>query len=126
MIPKLIVILFGLFIIFAGFIMLLNPEKARRIVSRAGSTIFINYAELILRMSAGIALILSAENSKSEFLFQILGWFITVSSVIIMIVPRKLHHQYSVKSAKIIKPNYFRIISPFSFLFGGFLIYAVL
>ena len=52
MIPKLIVILFGLFIIFAGFIILLNPEKARRIVSRAGSTIFINYAELILRMSA--------------------------------------------------------------------------
>ena len=125
MIPKLIVILFGLFIISAGFIMLLNPEKARQILQKAGSTNVINFTELGLRLIAGVALVLSADEAKFESFFRILGWFIAVSSVIIMIIPRRLHHQYSVKAAEILKPNYFRMVSPMAFLFGGFLIYAV-
>lgn len=122
---KWIIIFFGLFIVFAGFIMLLKPEKARQILRKAGSTNFINYTELIVRMVPAVGLILYAEHSKFEAFFEILGWFMLVSSIVLIILPRKLHHQYSVRCAEIIKPNYFRIISPLSFIFGGFLIYAL-
>lgn len=47
-IAKWIVILFGLFLIAAGFLMLVAPEKARAILRKAGSTNFINYTELII------------------------------------------------------------------------------
>jgi hypothetical protein len=43
---KWIVIVFGVFLIGAGFLMLLNPKKARSILQGAGSTNFINYAEI--------------------------------------------------------------------------------
>jgi len=36
-----------------------------------------------------------------------------------------LHHDYSLKSAEILKPIYFRLISPFSMLIGFAILYAV-
>ncbi len=105
--------------------MIFKPEKARSILRKAGSTNLINYAELSLRMVPAVGLILSAEYSKFELFFKLLGWFMFISSIIIMIIPRQLHHQYSIKSAEILKPRYFQLISPLSFTFGGFLIYAV-
>jgi hypothetical protein len=48
-----------------------------------------------------------------------------VTSLILYVVPRRLHHGYSLKSAEILKPLYFQFISPLAFLFGAVLIYAV-
>ena len=126
LIAKWIVILFGLFLIGAGFLMLIAPEKARAVLRKAGSTNFINYAELIIRMIPAIGLILYAAYSKHPVPFKILGWFMLITSVILCFIPRKLHHRYSIKSADILKPLYFRLISPFSFLFGSAIIYSVL
>jgi len=42
------IILFGLFFICVGFLMLIRPDKAREIVRKAGSTNFINYAEITI------------------------------------------------------------------------------
>ncbi len=120
-----LVAIFGIYLILAGLIMLFKPEKARSILRKAGSTNLINYAELSLRMVPAVGLILSAEYSKFELFFKLLGWFMFISSIIIMIIPRQMHHQYSIKSAEILKPRYFQLISPLSFTFGGFLIYAV-
>jgi len=41
-------------------------------------------------------------------------------------VPRKMHHQFSMKSADMLKPIYFQLISPFAFLIGGLIIYNTL
>ena len=53
---KFIIIVFGLFFIGCGGLMLLNPVKAREILRKAGSTNFINYAEITLRMVLAISL----------------------------------------------------------------------
>ncbi len=126
LIAKWIVILFGLFLIAAGFLMLFAPEKARATLRKAGSTNFINYAELITRMIPAVGLILYAPFSRYPLVFQVLGWFMLVTSIILCFIPRKLHHNYSMKSADILKPVYFRLISPFSFLFGSAIIYSVI
>ena len=49
-IAKWTVIIFGIFFICVGTIMLFKPQKAREILRKAGSTNFINYAEITLRM----------------------------------------------------------------------------
>lgn len=125
LIAKFIIIVFAIFIISSGLLMLFAPEKARRILRKAGSTNFINYAEITIRMIPAIGLILAAEVSKYPEFFKILGWFMLITSLILYFVPRRLHHGYSVKCADIIKPLYFQIISPLAFLFGFILIYAV-
>jgi uncharacterized membrane protein YfcA len=123
---KWIIILFGLFFIGVGFLMLIKPEKARNILRKAGSTNFINYAEITIRMIPAVGLILSADNSKFPDIFKIVGWFILFTSLVLYFVPRQLHHNFSLKAADIIKPLYFQIISPISFLFGILLIYCVI
>lgn len=124
-IAKLTIIGFGIFIISVGLIMLFAPQKARQILRKAGSTNFINYAEITIRMIPAAALILYSDFSKYPEFFKILGWFMLVTSLVLYFVPRRIHHNYSLKCADIIKPLYFQFISPFSFLFGAALIYCV-
>ena len=70
-IAKWTIISFGIFFIGVGFIMLFSPQKARQILRKAGSTNFINYAEITLRMIPAAALILSANISKYPEVFKI-------------------------------------------------------
>lgn len=106
--------------------MLLRPEVARKILRKAGSTKFINYSELLLRMIPAGALIIYADYSKFPSAFSIVGWFMIFTSVVLLIIPRKSHHKFSTSSAEFITPRYFQFISPFAFFIGGLIIYSVL
>jgi uncharacterized membrane protein YfcA len=124
-IAKWTIIFFGLFFISVGLIMLLKPQKARQILRKAGSTNFINYAEITLRIIPAVALILSADNSKHPDIFKIFGWFMLVTSFVLYFVPRQLHHKFSMKAADFLKPLCFQLISPFAFIIGIVIIYSV-
>lgn len=124
-ISKYIIILFGLFFIVMGFLMLFNPNKARAIVRKAGSTNLINYGEISIRMIPAIALIIYADLSKFPEAFKIFGWFMLMTSLILFFVPRQLHHNFSNNAADKLKPLYFQFISPFSFIIGIVIIYSV-
>ena len=124
-IAKWIILFFGIFIIFIGFIMLIYPKKARNTLRKAGSTNFINYAEITIRLIPASALILYSELSKFPDAFKIFGCIMLITSLVLYLVPRKIHLNFSNKSADILKPIYFRLISPFAFLFGGLIIYSI-
>ena len=93
-ISKWIVLLFGSFIIFIGFVMLFNPKKARETIRKAGSTNFINYAEITSRLIPAVALILYSDISKYPEAFKVFGWIMLITSLVLYIVPRKIHHQF--------------------------------
>jgi len=124
-IGKWIVILFGIFFICVAGVMLIKQTIARETLRKAGSTNFINYAEITTRMIPAIGLILVADNSKFPDIFKIFGWFMLITSFVLYFVPRRLHHDFSNKCADILKPLYFQLISPFSFLIGILIIYCV-
>ncbi len=119
------IVIFGIFLIGVGFLMLFAPLRARNVLRKAGSTNFINYAEITLRMIPAAAMVIYADFSRYPDFFWILGWFMLMTSLVLYVVPRRLHHGYALKWADIIKPLYFQLIAPFSFLFGAILIYAV-
>jgi len=125
-ISKCIIILFGVFIIYVGLLMFFDPEKARATLMKAGSTNFINYGEITMRMIVALALIFYSEFSKYPEMFKIFGWFMLVTSLILYCVPRKLHHRFSLTSAAILKPVFVRVLSPFSLLLGSAIIYCVI
>lgn len=122
-VSKLIVTLFGVFIIFAGLLMLFRPRLSRDILRKFASTNLINYTEITIRLVVGVSLILVSDLCKSPIAFKLLGWFMSITAIILFIVPRNLHHKFSTKSAEILKPMYVRTISPFALLFGGLIIY---
>ena len=119
------IIAFGIFFIGVGLLMLLAPKKAREILRKAGSTNFINYAEITIRMIPAAALILSADISKYPEVFKIFGWFMLFTSFVLYFVPRQIHHNFSSKAADFLKPIYFQLISPFAFVIGAAIIYSL-
>ena len=116
--------IFGLFLISVGGLMLINPHKALAILRKAGSTPLINYGELIVRMIPAAAMIIAADESAYPEAFRLLGWFMIATSIVLMIIPRKWHHGYALKSADILKLTYLRFLAPLSMLFGGLIIYS--
>ena len=57
-IAKWTLILFGVFFIFVGGLMLFKPKVARATLRKAGSTNLINYGEITIRMIPATALII--------------------------------------------------------------------
>lgn len=122
---KYTIILFGIFFISVSLLMLLNPKKARAILRKAGSAIFINYAEITIRMIPAAALVIYSDLSKFPEIFKWLGLFMIFTSLVLYFVPKRLHHNFSNKAADILKPIYFQFISPFAFVIGVAIIYSV-
>lgn len=122
---KWIIVAFGIFLILVGFLMLFAPTIARATLRKAGSTNFINYAEITLRMIPAIAMILYADFCRYPEFFKVLGWFMLGTSIVLYFVPPKYHHGFSNKAADILKPLYIRLVFPFSIIFGGFVLYCV-
>lgn len=125
LVSKYIIICFGLFLIYSGFLMFLNPEKVRAIIGKAGSTILINYGELIIRLLLGISFVISAGVNAYQQYFTIFGYFLIISAVILMLTPMKTHHKFSTKAAETLKPIYLRICAPFSIGFGILILLAI-
>lgn len=125
-IAKWVVVLFGVFLIGVGFLMLFYPTKARDSLRKAGSTNFINYAEITIRMIPAAGLVLYSDFSKYPDAFRIFGWFMLATSLVLYFVPRKIHHNFALYNADLLKPIYIRSLSPFSMLFGSAVIHAVM
>ncbi len=124
-IAKWTLIVFGIFFICVGGIMLFRPKVARETLRKAGSTNLINYGEITIRMIPAIALIIFSDSSKYPEFFKLFGWFMLITSFVLYFVPKKLHHSFSNKCADILKPIYFQLISPFSILIGIIIIKSV-
>lgn len=122
---QLTVILFGVFIISIGILMLFNPEKALATLRKAGSTNFINYAEITFRLIPAIALVIYAPYSRYPEILKLFGWFMIATSIVLYFVPKRFHHAYSVKWASILSPFQVRLIAPLAFIFGASIIYSV-
>jgi len=121
-----IIIISGLWLIVAGFIMFVKPLRAKNIISKAGSTNFINYTELGLRGIWAIAILLYAPLSKYPFFFELFGIMLGVTTVILLLIPRTWHAGFSVWSSSKLTVPLLRLSAPFAIGFAVFLIYAVL
>lgn len=125
-ISKIVVLLFGVFLILSGFLMLFNPFYVKKTISKAGSTYFINYTELGIRLLIGIAFLYSDFLSVYDRYFTIIGYFLIFSALLLMVVPIKKHNAFSKKAADFLKPNHFKILGPISIVIGTILIYIII
>lgn len=119
-----ILIAAGGWLVAAGGMMALRPERALQILSLTATSQRVNLSEQIPRLLAGAAMAVRADVSKLPELFTLAGWFIAGTSVLLMVIPLAWHNGYAVWWAKRIPPAAVRFIAPFSILGGIGLVYA--
>ncbi|QJP35986.1 hypothetical protein F0365_11615 [Nonlabens sp. Ci31] len=83
-----------------------DPKKTRATLRKAGSYNLINYTEITLRLIPAIAMILYADYSKLPIAFDVFGWFMLFTFLVLYVIPRKIHHNFSLKSADRLLPIY--------------------
>ena len=115
---KMIVALCGLWLVFVAWLMVYRPYEALNYLSKMASTHLINYSELGLRLLAGIAFIIAAPATRAYLFFHYFGWFLVVSALVLMLVPRKWHQNYALYWARKLTPFMVRALGPFSLIAG--------
>jgi hypothetical protein len=114
----------GLWLIATGAFMVFWPKHALHVLSLTASTRMINNVEQGLRLLAGVALLQRAPASKLPQAFEIAGWFIVLSSLILLVLPLRWHSAYACWWADRLAPVAVRAVAPLSALAGLGLIYA--
>ena len=113
-----VIILAGLWLIAVSLFMIYKPDKALIALSKFASTNLINYTEISLRMLVGISFIVAAIEWHMSFIFNMAGWFLTVSAAVLFVVPRKWHQNYALYWAGKLTPFYVRAFAPLSLAVG--------
>lgn len=116
----------GLWFMCAGVFMALRPKRALHVLSLTATTRSINNVEQGLRLLAGLALVFRSSASKLPQTFEIAGWFIILSSLVLLILPLRWHSAYAIWWADRLTPAAVQVVAPLSALAGVGLIYAAL
>ncbi len=116
----------SLWLVTVGGLMAFRPQRFLYFLGKTASTRRINNTEQGLRLLVGAALVVQSGSSKVPMLFAIGGWFIIISSVILLIIPLRWHAGYALWWAERMRPWIVRAIAPASAAFGVGLLYLAL
>jgi hypothetical protein len=127
----LIVTATGLWLVGVAFLMVLRPRYCLHLLEKMSSSLErantrLHFTEQGLRVLAGVALILRAPVSKLPLAFEIAGWLLVGSSMLIMAAPIRWHGAYGKWWAKRLTRVVIRILFPVPAALGAGLIYVAL
>ena len=118
------VIACGLLFIAFAVVVFAAPAIAKRFLSHFASSARTHYAEQVLRLLFGVALVLDSPDMWQSSAFRLVGWAIIVSSVALMCTPWQWHHRFGER----IRPMLMRHLKLYAigaFAFGVLLLYGV-
>jgi hypothetical protein len=126
-----IVIAAGLWLAAVAVLMALRPRYCLHLLAKMSSNLEasnwrLNLTEQGLRLLAGAALIVRSAASKLPLVFEVAGWLIVASSVLILAAPIRWHGAYGTWWSRRLTPPVIRILSPIPAIAGAGLIYAAL
>ena len=116
----------GAWLIGLSLFMFVAPRHALKALAAMGGTPLVHFGEMALRIVAGAALVLAADGSRFPQAISLIGWFLTASAVVLMVLPRRWHAAYSTWWAKRIPVWTVRLSALFSMGAGGVLIWAMI
>lgn len=121
-----VVLLGAAWLAVVGIFCLLSPESARAALARMGSNWRFQLGEHIPRAIVGWAMVLHAPLSKAPTVFEVAGWFILASSILILLLPMRWHNAYAVWWAQRIPLAAYRMLAMPTVGLGALLAYAAL
>lgn len=121
---RVIVFIFGLWLIGVSIFILIIPRVALDTLSKFASTTLINYTELILRLIVGLGIYGLAQYTNYPHLLKLVGLFLIATAIILILIPREWHHKYAIWWANKLKPWQIRVCAPISFVAGCIMIWV--
>ncbi len=119
-----IIILFSTATIVAGIIIVINPETVFGLIRRNSESLSLHILAVVIRIIIGVALIMSATESKYPTTILVIGWISIVAASVLGIMGRN-NFMRLMSWALSVAPSFGRIGGVLAILFGGFLIHAV-
>ena len=121
----------GLWLVGVAFLMALRPRYCLHLFEKMSaklerSNLRLQFTEQGLRVVAGVALIVRAPASKLPLIFEVAGWLLVATSLLIMLVPVRWHGAYGRWWVGRIPPLAIRLLFPVPMMVGAGLIYAAL
>ena len=90
-----IVVTAAMYLLALGGTALVRPESARQFIGAHATTRTLHFTELGLRILAGASLIITAPHAAFTPVFLLFGWVLVASSVVLAIVPWRLHQRFA-------------------------------
>lgn len=90
-----VVLVAALYLIALGGGALLRPERAKHFLGGFAKSARIHFTELALRIVTGGALVLSAPRLAFNETLTIFGWVLIGSSLVLALVPWRLHRRFA-------------------------------
>jgi len=122
---SILVLLTGLYLIGLALVFLLSPARATRFLGGFASSAFTHYLELVLRLIAGVAVLLYAPQMLFSGFFVIFGWILVVTTVGLFAVPWQWHQRFAQWGVPYATRN-LKLVAGVSFVFGGFVLASFL
>jgi hypothetical protein len=88
-----VVVAFGVFLIGLAVLIVVTPRLAERFIRSFASSAQAHYTEQTLRLIAGGAMVIFAPSMWHTDLFRVFGWLIVLSTVVLLLVPWRWHHE---------------------------------
>lgn len=126
-----VIVVAGLWLVGVALLMALRPLYALHLAERMGAALDrssrrLQFTEQGLRVIAGVALIVRAPAAKAPLMFEVAGWILTVTSLLIMAAPIRWHAAYGRQVLPRLTPLRLRLLSPVPAAAGVGLVYAAL
>ncbi len=125
LLASILVSLTGLYLIGFALITLLSPARAKRFLGGFASSASTHYLELVLRLIVAGAILLHARQMLFSDFFVIFGWILVVTTVGLFAVPWQWHQRFARWGVPLASRN-LKLIAGGSFVFGGFVIAAII
>ena len=117
-------VVFGLFLITFTGVVFAKPAIAERFLAAFASSARTHYAEQVLRLLIGAALVVLSPAMWQSNMFLLVGWAIVISSVALMCAPWQWHHRFGERVRPIFM-RHLRLYAVGAFAFGALLLYGV-
>jgi len=120
-----IILLFGIFVILAGIVLLVRPDYIISHFTKYGDSFNLHFFAVLVRIILGVAFVIGASGSKYPLIMQIFGW-LTISAALVLSVIGRENFKSLIKWTTKITPLFQRLMGFFAILFGCFFIYGVI
>ena len=118
-----LIILFGALTLFAGGVIVINPEAIFGYLRRNLDKLQIHILAVLVRLILGTLLILQSGLSKHPLIVEILGWLSIIAALSLAVMGRHNFLRLMSWALNVLKP-YARAGGVLAAAFGGFLIFA--
>lgn len=117
-----VILFFCIFLIGLAIVIVIKPQRAEQFLSSYASSGRAHYTEQIARLIVGSAIVVLAPSMWYSNLFNLFGWILIVTTIVLLLIPWQWHHKFG-EWAIPLTVQYMKFYALGAFLLGLFTLY---